>query len=176
MAAVAGSIAIATYTSSNAAEQAYDFTPSMTPGTAALMASDVRDNAELPRSRAAVEQNLPVNGGRADIGRVWAGSDCSVYYEEENGCGTLELVKPTGKGHSCPLKGKGAKELALRISADEHKRLMNSPACMDENYTMVAFGTDEHKIVIGGADVLDSYVKLDDPAAAKAIAEGTPSC
>lgn len=174
MAAVAGSIAIATYTSSNAAEQAYDFTPNMTPGTAALMASDVGDNAELPRSRAAVEQNLPVNGGRADIGRVWAGSDCSVYYEEENGCGTLELVKPTGKGHSCPLKGKGAKELALRISADEHKRLMNSPTCMDENYTMVAFGSDEHKIIIGGADVLDSYVKLDDPAAAKAIAEGTP--
>ncbi|MFL0024650.1 FtsX-like permease family protein [Streptomyces sp. NBUL23] len=174
MAAVAGSIAIATYTSSNAAEQAYDYTPNMTPGTAALMAADTGDHAELPRSRAAVEQNLPVSGGRADIGRVWAGSDCTVYYEEENGCGTLELVKPTGKGHSCPLKGKGAKELALRISADEHKRLMNSPACMDENYTMVAFGTDEHKIVIGGADVLASYVKLADPAAAKAIAEGTP--
>lgn len=174
MAAVAGSIAIATYTSSSAAEQAYGFTPNMTPGTAALMASGVDDRADLPRSRAAVEQNLPVSGARADLGRVWAGSDCSVYFEEENGCGTLGLVKPTGKGHSCPLKGKGAKELALRISADEHKRLMNSPACMDENYTMVAFGTDEHKIVIGGADVLDSYVKLEDPAAAKAIAEGTP--
>ncbi|MFJ5048182.1 FtsX-like permease family protein [Streptomyces sp. NPDC088719] len=174
MAAVAGSIAIATYSSSNAAEQAYDYTPNMTPGTAALMASDIGEDAELARARAAVEQNLPVNGGRADIGRVWAGSDCSVYYEDENGCGTLELVKPTGKGHSCPLKGKGAKELALRISADEHKRLMNSPACMDENYTMVAFGTGSDKIVIGGADVLDSYVKLDDPAAAKALAEGTP--
>lgn len=174
MAAVAGSIAIATYTSSSSAEQAYNFTPNMTPGTAALMASGVDDRADLPRSRAAVEQNLPVSGARADMGRVWAGSDCSVYFEEENGCGTLELVKPTGKGHSCPLKGKDAKELALRISADEHKRLMNSPACMDENYTMVAFGTDEHKIVIGGADVLDSYVKLEDPAAAKAIAEGTP--
>ncbi|MGW6284367.1 FtsX-like permease family protein [Streptomyces sp. NPDC055107] len=174
MAAVAGSIAIATYSSSNAAEQAYDYTPNMNPGTAALMASDIGEDAELARARAAVEQNLPVNGGRADIGRVWAGSDCSVYYEDENGCGTLELVKPTGKGHSCPLKGKGAKELALRISADEHKRLMNSPACMDENYTMVAFGTGSDKIVIGGADVLDSYVKLDDPAAAKALAEGTP--
>lgn len=174
MAAVAGSIAIATYSSSNAAEQAYDYTPNMNPGTAALMASDIGEDAELARARAAVEQNLPVNGGRADIGRVWAGSDCSVYYEDENGCGTLELVKPTGKGHSCPLKGRGAKELALRISADEHKRLMNSPACMDENYTMVAFGTGSDKIVIGGADVLDSYVKLDDPAAAKALAEGTP--
>ncbi|WP_432007210.1 FtsX-like permease family protein [Streptomyces parvus] len=174
MAAVAGSVAIATYTSSSAAQQEYDHVPNMTPGTVALAASDTGADAELPRSRAAVEQNYPVSGKPADFGRVWAGSDCSVYYEEENGCGTLELVKPTGKGHSCPLKGKGAKELALRLSADEHKRMMNSPACMDENYTMVAFGTGDHKIIIGGADVLDTYVKLDDPAAAKALADGTP--
>ncbi|MEV0139723.1 FtsX-like permease family protein [Streptomyces globisporus] len=174
MAAVAGSVAIATYTSSHAVEQEYDFVPNMTPGTVALAASDIGADAELPRSRAAVEQNYPVSGRPADFGRVWAGSDCSVYYEEENGCGTLELVKPTGKGHACALKGKGAKELALRLSADEHKRMMNSPACMDENYTMVAFGTGDHKIVIGGADVLDTYVKLDDPAAAKALAEGVP--
>ncbi|UCA47878.1 FtsX-like permease family protein [Streptomyces sp. WA6-1-16] len=174
MAAVAGSVAIATYTSSSAAQHAYDFEPNLTPGTVALAASGIGADAELPRSRAAVEQNYPVSGRPADFGRVWAGSDCSVYYEEENGCGTLELVKPTGKGHSCPLKGKGAEELALRLSADEHKRMMNSPACMDENYTMVAFGTGEHKIVIGGADVLDTYVKLDDPAAAKALADGTP--
>ncbi|MFD0423648.1 FtsX-like permease family protein [Streptomyces parvus] len=174
MAAVAGSVAIATYTSSSAAQQEYDHVPNMTPGTVALAASDTGADAELPRSRAAVEQNYPVSGKPADFGRVWAGSDCSVYYEEENGCGTLELVKPTGKGHSCPLKGKGAKELALRLSADEHKRMMNSPACMDENYTMVAFGTGDHKIIVGGADVLDTYVKLDDPAAAKALADGTP--
>ncbi|MFC8699518.1 FtsX-like permease family protein [Streptomyces parvus] len=174
MAAVAGSVAIATYTSSSAAQHAYDFEPNLTPGTVALAASDRGADAELPRSRAAVEQNYPVSGRPADFGRVWAGSDCSVYYEEENGCGTLELVKPTGKGHSCPLKGKGAKELALRLSADEHKRMMRSPACMDENYTMVAFGTGDHKIIIGGADVLDTYVKLDDPAAAKALADGTP--
>ncbi|MDX3606906.1 FtsX-like permease family protein [Streptomyces sp. FL06-04B] len=174
MAAVAGSVAIATYTSSHAVEQEYDFVPNMTPGTVALAASDIGADAELPRSRAAVEQNYPVSGRPADFGRVWAGSDCSVYYEEENGCGTLELVKPTGKGHACALKGKGARELALRLSADEHKRMMNSPACMDENYTMVAFGTGDHKIVIGGADVLDTYVKLDDPAAAKALAEGVP--
>ncbi|SBU93921.1 putative ABC transport system permease protein [Streptomyces sp. Ncost-T6T-1] len=174
MAAVAGSVAIATYTSSSAAQHAYDFEPNLTPGTVALAASDRGADAELPRARAAVEQNYPVSGRPADFGRVWAGSDCSVYYEEENGCGTLELIRPTGKGHNCPLKGKGAKELALRLSADEHKRMMRSPACMDENYTMVAFGTGDHKIIIGGADVLDTYVKLDDPAAAKALADGTP--
>lgn len=174
MAAVAGSVAIATYTSSTTAEQAYDHQSNLTPGTAALMASDSTEKTDLSRARAAVEQNYPVSGAPADLGRVWAGSDCSVYYEDENGCGTLEIVKPTGKAHSCPLKGKGAKELALRISADEHKRLMNSPACMDENFTMVAFGNDENKIVVGDVSLLTSYVKLDDPAAAKALAEGTP--
>ncbi|MEU0161274.1 FtsX-like permease family protein [Streptomyces sp. NPDC006261] len=174
MAAVAGSVAIATYTASGAAEQAYDHQPNLTAGTAALMTYDPAEKADLPRARATVEQNYPVSGAPARLGRVWAGSDCSVYYEEENGCGTLEIVKPTGKAHSCPLKGKGAKELALRISADEHKRLMNSPACMDENYTMVAFGNDDHKIVIGDTALLTSYVKLDDPAAAEALAAGTP--
>ncbi|MGW1205054.1 FtsX-like permease family protein [Streptomyces cyaneofuscatus] len=174
MAAVAGSVAIATYTSSSAAEQAYDHEPNLTAGTAAVMAFDTSQKANLPRARAAVEQNYPVNGGRADVGRVWAGSDCSVYYEEENDCGTIGLVKPTGEGHSCPLKGKGAKELALRISADEHKRLMNSPACVDERWTSVSLGNDDSKIVIGDAGLLTSYVKLDDPAAAKALAAGTP--
>ncbi|MGA4997641.1 FtsX-like permease family protein [Streptomyces arboris] len=174
MAAVAGSVAIATYTASGTAEQAYDHQPNLTPGTAALMTFDDAEKADLPRARAAVEQNYPVTGAPAGLGRVWAGSDCSVYYEEENGCGTLEIVKPTGKAHSCPLKGKGAKELALRISADEHKRLMNSPACIDENYTTIVFGNGENKIVIGDAALLTSYVKLDDPAAAKALAAGTP--
>ncbi|MBM7053103.1 FtsX-like permease family protein [Streptomyces durocortorensis] len=174
MAAVAGSVAIATYTSSSSAEEEYRHQPNLTSGVAALSTTDTAGKAELPRARAAVEQNLPVSGDRADIGRVWAGSDCFVYYEEENGCGTLELVKPTGKAHSCPLKGEGARELAPRLSAEEHKRLMNSPACMDENFTMTSFNIDSNKIVVGDAALLTSYVKLDDPAAAKALAEGTP--
>ncbi|MFJ4962431.1 FtsX-like permease family protein [Streptomyces sp. NPDC088729] len=173
MAAVAGSVAIATYTSSSSAEQQADYVPNLTAGTAALTVSQTAETAELPRVRAAVDQNLPVSGGRVDFEKVWAGSNCSVYYEEANGCGTVELVKPTGKGHTCPLQGKGAKELALRISSDEHKRLMNSPACLDELYTSALFGNDDD-IVVGGADLLASYVELDDPAAAKALAEGTP--
>ncbi|GGU49677.1 FtsX-like permease family protein [Streptomyces bacillaris] len=174
MAAVAGSVAIATYTASTTAEQAYDHRPNLTAGTAALMTADTAEKTDLSRARAAVEQHYPVSGAPARVGRAWAGSDCSVYYEEEDGCGTLEIVKPTGEGHSCPLKGKGAKELALRISADEHKRLMNSPACVDEDSTTIAFGNDDNKIVIGDTALLTSYVKLDDPEAAKALAAGTP--
>ena len=173
MAAVAGTVAIATYTSSTMAEHAYDYTPSLTSGTAALVADDPSGVPQLPRARAAAESHLSFSGGRADFGRVWAGSDCSVYFEED-GCGTVELVKPAGKGHACPLKGAGAKELARKLSADAHKDLMSSPACVDEFLLMTTLGTDSSKIVVGDAAFLTTYVKLTDPAAAAALTAGTP--
>ncbi|MEU9762988.1 FtsX-like permease family protein [Streptomyces sp. NPDC047985] len=174
MAAVAGSVAIATYMSSKIAEYEYEYTPSLAQGTIAVMSNGDGSAERLPLARAAVERNMPVSGGHADFKRVWAGSDCNVYYEEENGCGTLRLVKPTGKGHSCPLKGKGAQELAARLSADEHKKLMNTPACLGEHMLVHAFPTDENQIVVADANMLSTYVKLDDPAAADALAAGTP--
>ncbi|MFF1839776.1 FtsX-like permease family protein [Streptomyces sp. NPDC058231] len=174
MAAVAGSVAIATYMSSSLAEADYEYTPVIAPGTVALFASDSRAVERLPLARAAVERNLATAGGHADVGRVWAGSDCSVYYESENDCGSVELIKPTGKGHSCPLTGKGAKELAASLSADEHKKLMRSPACLDETQYSSSFDGETGGIVVGDAAFLSTYVKLRDPAAASALAAGTP--
>ncbi|MFD9540412.1 FtsX-like permease family protein [Streptomyces sp. NPDC060022] len=174
MAAVAGTVAIATYTASETAEHAYDHIPTLTPGTTVLVGSPPTEGDQLPLARAAVERNLAVSGGRADFGRVWAGSDCSVYYEEEDGCGTLELVKPTGKGHSCPLQGAGARKLAEGLSADAHKKLMSSPACIDEYIQAYPFDSGNGKIIVGDAAVLTSYAKLDDPAAARALADGMP--
>ncbi|MCK1795037.1 ABC transporter permease [Streptomyces sp. XM4193] len=172
MAAVAGSVAIATYTASTTAEEAHEHRPNLTAGTAALMASDTSARS---LGQAAVEQHYPLKGAPVDIGRPWAGSNCSVHSGEEGrDCGSLELVKPSGAAHSCPLSGAGATELALRISADEHRHLMDSPACTDEKYVQRVFHGDDHKIVIGGVELLDSYVKLTDPEAAKALASGTP--
>ncbi|THA71951.1 FtsX-like permease family protein [Streptomyces sp. A0958] len=174
MAAVAGSVAIATYMSSTLAESDYDYTPMLTQGTIVL-SGDGEAVERLPVARAAVEQNMAVTGGRADISRVWAGSDCHVYYEDaEDACGTLELVKPTGKGHTCPLNTKGAKELAARLSAEEHRTMMRSPACVDEYISVGSLSTDSNNIVVGDAALLATYVKLDDPAATAALKAGTP--
>ncbi|MFD4855948.1 FtsX-like permease family protein [Streptomyces atratus] len=174
MAAVAGSMAIATYMASAMAEADYDYTPILTKGTVLIMSSDTKAVERLPLARAAVERNMAVTGEHADYGRAWAGSDCIVYSSEENGCGTLEMIKPTGKGRSCPLKGKGAKELAARLSSDEHKKLRLTPACLDEYMNFTSFGTDANKIIVADSAMLSTYVKLDDPAAAKALAAGTP--
>ncbi|WP_406286084.1 FtsX-like permease family protein [Streptomyces sp. NBC_00209] len=173
MAAVAGSVAIATYMSSSLAESDYAYLPMLTKGTIALAAGDPEATERLPAARAAVEHDMAVTGRRADISRVWAGSDCNVYYEDENGgCGSLSLVKPAGRGHTCPLDTKGAKELATRLSTDEHRAMMRTPACVDVHTSTGTF-TDDN-IVVGDAALLDTYVKLDDPAAVAALKAGTP--
>ncbi|MFD7860847.1 FtsX-like permease family protein [Streptomyces sp. NPDC059783] len=178
MAAVAGTVAVATYMASTMAESDYRYTPSLTEGTMVLSSSDERLTAQLPLARAAVEGNMAVTGRPAGFARAWAGSDCNIYYEDEPGgepgCGSLTLVKPTGEGHTCPLRAKGAKELAARLSSEEHRTLMRSPACVDEYISTGAFPTDENNIVVGGPDLLRLYVKLDDPAAAAALEAGTP--
>ncbi|WP_406322037.1 FtsX-like permease family protein [Streptomyces sp. NBC_01637] len=174
MAAVAGSVAIATYMSSGQAESEFEYTASLTPGTVALVASDDKAADRLPLARATVERNLAVTGGHADVGRIWAGSDCNVYYEEEDSCGSVELIKPAGKDHSCPLVGKGAKKLAASLSAEEHRKLMRSPACLDELMYASPFIGMADGVVLGDAKFLSTYVKLQDPAAAKALEAGTP--
>ncbi|WP_328895056.1 ABC transporter permease [Streptomyces sp. NBC_00236] len=174
MAAVAGSVAIATYMSSSLAESDQDYTPMLARGTMVLSSTDAKAAERLPLARASVERNMAVTGGHADFSRVWAGSDCNVYYEDENSCGSMELIKPTGKGHTCPLNTKGAKELAARLSAEEHRRMMRSPACMDEYISSGSFSSESNNIVVGGPELLRTYAKLDDPAAAAALKAGTP--
>lgn len=174
MAAVAGSVAIATYMSSSLAESDQEYVPMLARGTMVLSSTDAKAAERLPLARASVEQNIAVSGRHADFSRVWAGSDCDVYYEDENSCGSMELVKPTGKGHTCPLNTKGAKELAARLSSEEHRRMMRSPACADEYISSGSFSSEANNIVVGGADLLRTYAKLDDPAAAEALKAGTP--
>ncbi|MEU5719952.1 ABC transporter ATP-binding protein [Streptomyces sp. NPDC020403] len=70
--------------------------------------------------------------------------------------------------------GAGARKLAESLSADAHKKLLNSPACVDEFNTAQALNTGDSHIVVGDAALLRTYVKLDDPAAAAALAAGTP--
>lgn len=173
MAAVAGSVAIATYMSSSLAESDYDYMPMLTEGTMVLSSMDAKSAERLPLARTSVERNIAVTGAPADFSRVWAGSDCNVYYEED-GCGTMELVKPTGKGHTCPLQTKDAKKLAAQLSAEEHRKMMRSPECMDEYLSSGSFTSEPNNIIVGGADVLRTYAKLDDPAAAAALKAGTP--
>lgn len=176
MAAVAGTVAIATYTASTQAEEAYNTRLSLPPGVVSIKADTYTEDADPAKSlelaRGLARHDLPVQGSPATISRVWAGSDCDRFSDADpETCGSLTMPKP--KANSCPLQEAGGKELAAGLSAAEHKRLVNSPKCKDAEYADDTFG-NAAEIVVGDSAVLRVYAGLKDPAAARALAAGTP--
>ncbi|MFE2374402.1 FtsX-like permease family protein [Streptomyces sp. NPDC059398] len=176
MAAVAGTVAIATYSASSQAEQAYNAHHSLPPGVITLNADIYREHANpakaLELARGLARRDLPVQGAPATISRIWAGSDCAAFPDADTAaCGTLTMPKP--KANICPLQAAGGKELAARLSAAEHKQLVNSPKCKDAEYADTAFDNDA-EIVVGDSATLRLYAGLTDPAATRALAAGTP--
>lgn len=173
MAAVAGTVAVLVYSASTTAQSAYRYEPRLRPGTVALSLQPdglFREQAaELPRLRRDVERALPVTG-RADIRRVWAGADC--YSSNAGPCGSITLDKP--KDHRCPLSGPDGRRLAAHMSPAEHKRMMESPACVDGSGVWSDTTYSDAGIVVGDASLLRVYFGLRDPAAERALARGVP--
>ncbi len=174
MAAVAGTVAVATYSVSVQAEERFGYVPSLKPRTVALMVDAYADEGghpekALPALRRTVERMLPVSGERADVERVWAGGDCYARGPVE--CGSIELVRP--RGSECPLRGPDGARIAAGLSAAEHRELMRTPRCVDENvYSII--GDIGDSMVVGDARLLRNYIGLKDPAAERALAEGKP--
>ncbi|MEV0274966.1 FtsX-like permease family protein [Streptomyces sp. NPDC050610] len=175
LAAVAGTVAVATYSVSQQAEERFGYVPSLKPRTVALMVDAYADQGghpekALPALRRTVERLLPVSGGRADVERVWAGGDC--YSREAVECGSIELVRP--KGNECPLRGPAGARIAAGLSAAEHRQLMRTPRCVDSDGAYSMIGGIDDRMVVGDASLLRNYVGLRDPAAERALAEGKP--
>ncbi|MFI1254872.1 FtsX-like permease family protein [Streptomyces netropsis] len=174
-AAVAGTVAVATYMVSVVAEDRYGYEPLLRPGTVALLVDSYANEGghpekALPALRRAMEHALPVTGERADVDRVWAGADCYTRAAGDD-CGEIELVHPDS--HRCPLEGPTGRELAERLSADEHRRLRRGPECVDAG-GFSSIGDAGEKVLVGDARLLRTYVGLRDPAAERALAEGKP--
>ncbi|WP_405778722.1 FtsX-like permease family protein [Streptomyces sp. NBC_00859] len=174
MAAVAGTVAVATYTVSSEAEGNYNLHLSLPKGVIAIGADTYGEHADpagtLTLARGIARRDLPVQGAPATVSRVWAGSDCDKF-SDSDACGSLTMEKP--RANICPLQAAGGRELAERLSAGEHKKLVHSPKCEGAEYADTSFGNDS-EIVVGDSALLRVYAGLKDPAAAEALAAGTP--
>ncbi|MGW6599223.1 FtsX-like permease family protein [Streptomyces sp. NPDC055036] len=164
LAAVAGTVAVATYAASIDAQGRAGYTPQLPHGAVSAML-DEGGGRDVPTVRTAVQKNLPTEI-RADVDRISVGKPgCSMYSSGE-GCGRYEVVVP--KANQCPLwMTSGTEDPSEKFSKAERRKLAKDWRCKDnEVYLSVEGG-----VLIGDAKLL-KVLGIKDAGAEKALADG----
>ncbi|MGA5700907.1 FtsX-like permease family protein [Peterkaempfera bronchialis] len=160
MAAVAGSVAVGIYTTSDQAQQRRDYLASAPAGTLTLRGIPVKDDhgAALDQARSAVESSISGLGRRADVYRTSYRGDCN----EDDRCGDVSLVMPPEL--SCPLEGE------RHFSAAEVARLRrDDPRCRGGHRS---WSSSFSQVPAGDSEVLRVLFGVHDRAAEQSLAEG----
>ncbi|WP_381796169.1 FtsX-like permease family protein [Streptomyces niveus] len=165
LAAVAGTVAVATYTSSSEAQERAEYEASLPYGAVAILSPE--SAADVPSIRDDVQKLLPTEV-RADVDRVVVGKrNCSAYGGGDE-CGRYEIVLP--EAHECPLWSYDdtGEDPASKFSKAERRKLATDWRCTDQRGGV---GNGAGDMLIGDAKLL-KVLKIDDPAAEKALANG----
>ncbi|MFD0275558.1 ABC transporter permease [Kitasatospora sp. NPDC127111] len=163
MAAVAGSVAVGIYTASSDEQQRREYSAAG-PANAVILASGwgaAADGKLLPQLRAAVQNNIPALGTRADVQKANYKGDCSGY---AGNCGYVSTTLP--KERRCPLYDQDADS----IPDDEANRMRREDErCKGgASYRANPFGD----LNVGDGTLLHHLYGVGDPAAGRALAAG----
>lgn len=166
LAAVAGTVAVATYAASDDTQRKAEYEARLPYGAVSLTIGEA-GGRDVPQARAAVQKNFPVEV-RADVNRIAVGNlNCGMYDSGSNGCGRYEVVVP--KANQCPLwHTTGNEDPAEKFSTAQRRALAKDWRCTDRPGG--ASPTDGGVVV--GDEQLLKVLAIDDPAAAKALADG----
>ncbi|GAA2922645.1 ABC transporter permease [Streptomyces enissocaesilis] len=160
LAAVAGTVAVATYATSVDVQQRASYQARLPHG--AVTVSDTEGGGRgVPALRAAVQKHFPVDM-RADVGRIVVGNANCEPYSDAKGCGQYELVVP--EENRCALWSQdvpGSKEL----SPAERRKLSGDWRCQED-------GQYADQEVLVADEKLLSVLAIDDPAAVDALKSG----
>ncbi|WP_455358484.1 FtsX-like permease family protein [Streptomyces sp. SYSU K21746] len=158
LAAVAGTVAVATYADSQDVQHRAEYRAELPHGAVRVSVSD-GGGRDMPAVRAAVQKNLPVDV-RADVERVLVGKPNCTLYSTEKGCGRHEIVTP--QANQCPLWGV---EGAEKFSVPERRKLSADWRCKESGEYA------EQDVVIAGPELLKALA-IADPAAERALRDG----
>ncbi|MDX6347591.1 MAG: putative transport system permease protein [Streptomyces sp.] len=161
LAAVAGTVAIATYAASS--DQEYrDAYVAYLPNGAVSLTVDTAGSREMPAVKAAVEKDLPV-AGAADVSRIVVGEKTCDVWSSDSGCGYSELITP--QANRCPL----TEDTDNTMSLAQKRTWAKNWRCVT-TYRPAAVQTADG-ILVGGASILKA-LGVHDAAAEKALADG----
>lgn len=161
LAAVAGTVTVAAYTGSTAAQERERYAASLPAGAVSVVVDDDRGR-DAPAARTAVARNLPV-GVEADVDQVFASyPDC----DSNTMCGYVEVVRPPAK--ACPLDDTGPSNPLSSVPRAELRALAHDWRC---TYERVGELTAPSGVLVGDAKLL-KVLGIDDPGAVAALAHG----
>jgi putative ABC transport system permease protein len=166
LAAVAGTVAVSTYAASHDAQSLAEYRASLPYGAVAALVTE-EGGRDVPEVRDAVQRTLPVDV-RADVFRIAVGKPGCAPYGEGEGCGSFEVVTPPA--NECPLwvSTPDGSDPAEKYTKEQRRALAKDWRCLlrDGNGIYVVGG-----LLIADAPLL-KVLGIDDPGAAKALADG----
>ncbi|MFG2990822.1 ABC transporter permease [Streptomyces sp. NPDC048257] len=160
LAAVAGTVAVATYQHSNDVQMRHEYRADLPHGTGLLEATENGAYKEVPALREILSRDMPL-AQRADVDRLVVGKPSCESYSTDPGCGRAEIVAP--KDQRCPLyenpDGMDA------FTEAQRRELRQDWRCQDSRY-----GT-QHPVLVGDEKVL-SILAVTDPGSVSALKAG----
>jgi putative ABC transport system permease protein len=163
LAAVAGTVAVATFTVSSDRQDQDTYQARVPLGTYSLSMAG-NQGRDLGAARAAVEKELPVSG-RADAYRLVTGARICDPYSSQPGCGGVTPVTP--KANECPMSDDVN---ATRFSAAQRRVFATDWRCAQPELLAPPIDSDSG-VLVGGVDLLRT-LGIRDSAAEKALARG----
>ncbi|MFB7170116.1 ABC transporter permease [Streptomyces sp. NPDC056254] len=124
LAAVAGTVAVATYQHSSDIQSRHEYVADLPHGTGRLLTAENSAYKDVPALRESLTKQLPV-AQRADVERLVVGMPGCDTYSREPACGRAEIITP--KDQRCPLYDTPAG--AHAFSEEEARRYRDDWRC-----------------------------------------------
>lgn len=167
LAAVAGTVAVATYEHSQDLQMRHEYVAGL-PHGAGVLDADSSAYKEMPALREALSRQFPL-ATRADVDRIVVGKPGCESYSSDPACGHAEIVTP--KDQRCPLYE--AENGPASFSAEEAKKLRKDWRCVDGSQMGSGGPSSPYGAVVADETLL-RVLAVTDPGTVSALASGRP--
>ncbi|MEV0410469.1 ABC transporter permease [Streptomyces sp. NPDC050448] len=160
LAAVAGTVAVATYEHSMEVQARHEYVADLPAGAGMVALHELGRTKDMPAVREALTQELPLSV-RADVDYITYGKPGCEQFARSEGCGRADIMRP--KEQRCPLYE--AKNGPSSFSPAEAKALRKDPRCQFKRHSA------QFAVVVADEKLLTALA-VTDPGAVSALKAG----
>ncbi|MFJ7267037.1 FtsX-like permease family protein [Streptomyces sp. NPDC099050] len=160
LAAVAGTVAVATYQHSREIQARHEYVATLPYGSGLIESNEFTAYRDVPAVRETLSKELPL-AVRADVDRLVVGKPGCSPYGDDAECGQAQVIIP--KEQRCPLYS--AVNGPESFSVAERKKLMADWRCRHDRFGV------QYSLVVADQKLM-SVLGVEDPGAAAALKAG----